>query len=209
MVKTHYFLKNNSKLIKGQNNTVEHSEALLSKVTINVIGENNIILIKKGAKVSNLNIFMSGRNHKLVVGENCIIKSGSIWFEDDNCEINIGDSTTIENARIAATEPNSEIVLGKDCMLSSAIDIITGDSHSIIDLETNTRINHAKSVYIGDHVWIGAGVKVLKGVTIGNNGIIGTESVVTKEVPANTITVGIPAKVIKTNVTWDRNRIYD
>ena len=55
----------------------------------------------------------------------------------------------------------------------------------------------SKSVIIKDNVWLGEHVSVLPGVTIGENSIIGANSVVTKSIPANSIAVGIPAKVIK------------
>ncbi|MCX7593606.1 MAG: acyltransferase, partial [Fischerella sp.] len=55
----------------------------------------------------------------------------------------------------------------------------------------------AKSTQIGDRVWIGANVTILKGVTIGRDSVIGAGSVVTKDIPAQAIAVGVPAKVIK------------
>ncbi len=54
-----------------------------------------------------------------------------------------------------------------------------------------------KNIMIGDHVWIGAGAVILPGVTIGNNSVIGAASVVTKNIPANTLAVGNPCHVIK------------
>jgi len=92
-------------------------------------------------------------------------------------------------------------------MLAYDIEIRTGDSHSIIDLNTHNRINYAQNVKIGNHVWLCADVKILKGVTIGKNSIIGTGSIVTKSIPDNCIAAGIPAKVIHNNVTWKRPRI--
>ena len=56
----------------------------------------------------------------------------------------------------------------------------------------------AADIHIGKYVWIGAHVKILKGVTIGDNAVIGAGAVVTKDIPANSIAVGSPAKVIKT-----------
>lgn len=55
----------------------------------------------------------------------------------------------------------------------------------------------AKDIVIGDNVWIGHGVYIMPGVTIGNNSIIGAKAVVTKSIPADSIAVGIPAKVVK------------
>ena len=50
---------------------------------------------------------------------------------------------------------------------------------------------------IGNNVWIGSGANILPGVSIGDNSIIGAGSVVIKDIPANSVAVGIPAKVIK------------
>lgn len=150
---------------------------------------------------------MFGSNHELSISENVVLKNVNFWFEDNHCAIRIGKNTTIESAQLAAVEDYSFITIGEDCMLSNGIRIITTDSHNVIDLESGKRINPAKNVIIGNHVWIGANCTINKGVSIGDNAIIAGNSVVTHNVPANTIVGGIPARVIKENITWDRKRI--
>ena len=108
---------------------------------------------------------------------------------------------------MAITENNHKIIIGEDCMFSNAIEIRTGDSHSVIDNTTNSRINLSKDVFIGNHVWLGSGAKILKGVVIEDNSIVATQSVVTNLVPSNSIVAGIPAKVIRQNINWMRERI--
>lgn len=144
----------------------------------------------------------------LKISDNCEFKSGSVWFEDNNCQILIGDGTTIESAHLAVTEPNRKIVIGKECMFSREIEFRTGDSHSIIDNKTKERINQALDINVGDHVWIGARSIILKGVKIGNNSVIGINSVVTSDVVSNTIAAGIPAREIRGGIDWVRERIY-
>jgi acetyltransferase-like isoleucine patch superfamily enzyme len=63
-------------------------------------------------------------------------------------------------------------------MIAKFVEIRTGDSHSIIDIQTGERINKAGNVILKDHVWLGAHIKVLKGVTLGENFIIGASSIV-------------------------------
>ena len=94
-------------------------------------------------------------------------------------------------------------------MLSSGIDIRNGDSHSIIDLKSNKRVNYAKDVFIDNHVWIGADVRILKGSKINTGSVIASNSVVTQEVPRNCVAGGIPAKAIKENINWSRDKIYE
>ena len=61
----------------------------------------------------------------------------------------------------------------------------------------NIRVIKTKSIHIKKNAWIGARVNILPGVTIGENGIVGTGSVVTHDVPDNTVAVGVPAKIIR------------
>ncbi|MCO6496347.1 MAG: hypothetical protein J5I50_01665 [Chitinophagaceae bacterium] len=198
--------------IKGDlrgNNNVINNEGLLFNVKLDIIGDNNLLEIGKNSTISNVTIYIRGSNHTLKIAENCHYKGGSIWFEDNDCKIVIQSHTTVESAHLTVTEPESKILIGTDCMLSNEIVFRTGDSHSIIDLTTKKRINYAADIVIGNHVWIGARSTILKGVCLGDNSIIGLNSVVTKNVPANCLAAGIPAKVIKTNVDWMRDRIYE
>jgi acetyltransferase-like isoleucine patch superfamily enzyme len=194
--------------ISGVNNKFIIKGVLLN-VKYDIVGNNNFVEILEGAVLSDMIIYMRGDNHKLRILENCKYKGGSIWFLDSYCQIEIGKNTSIESAHLAVTEPNKKIIIGEDCMFSGGIEFRTGDSHSIIDKETGKRINFAKDIIVGNHVWIGARSIILKGVNIGNNSIIATNSIVTKSVPNNSIVAGIPAKIIKNNVDWIRERIYE
>jgi len=141
------------------------------------------------------------------VGPKAYLEKVELWIEDNNCCIEIGAGTFIGNdTHIACTENESELKIGKNCMISSFVQIRTGDSHSILDTEGN-RINYAKSVEVSDHVWIGEGAKVLKGVTIGKDSVVSTGAIVTKNFGEKVLIGGIPAKVIKDNINWNSQRI--
>ena len=155
----------------------------------------------------NVHIYIYGNNNHLVIGRNVTLKKGIIWFEDNNCEISIGEGTTIENAHLAVAEDNSQLKIGRDCMISSSVRISVTDSHSIIDLSTGKRTNYAKDVFVGNHVWLAYNVSINKGCLIGDNSVVAGNSVVTKNIPGNVVAAGVPAKVVKQNVTWDRKRL--
>ena len=70
-------------------------------------------------------------------------------------------------------------------------------NHPIDAATRNQNIESAKPITVGNSVWFGGGVKVLPGVTIGDNCVIGAGSVVVKDIPANCVAVGNPARVIK------------
>lgn len=87
------------------------------------------------------------------------------------------------------------ITIGDGCMLAHSATISDCDWHGIYD---RTAIDaNAKPVTLHDNVWIGDGAFVGKGVTIGENSIVGARSVVTKDIPANVIVAGNPAKIVK------------
>lgn len=174
--------------------------------SLHVRGTNNVIEAYSRLP-KDVQIYIYGSNNHLVIENNVTFKKGVIWFEDNDCEMAIGEGTTIEEAHLAVAEDNSKLIIGLDCMISSNVRISTTDSHSIIDLTTGKRTNCAKDIVIGNHTWIAYNVSVNKGCTIGNNSIVAGNSVVTKSIPSNVVAAGIPAKVIKQNVTWDRKRL--
>ena len=109
---------------------------------------------------------------------------------------------------INCQENNKTIEIGNDCMLSNNIIIRTSDSHPVYDITSGVRINPAKEVKIGEHVWIAPNTKIMKGAEIGNGCIIGSDTTVSKSTPANTLVVGRPARVVKENVRWTRERLF-
>jgi acetyltransferase-like isoleucine patch superfamily enzyme len=62
--------------------------------------------------------------------------------------------------------------------------------------------NKANQVILEDHVWLGAGATILKGVTIGHDSVVAAGAVVTKDVPPNTLVAGVPAKVVRHVDGW-------
>ena len=92
-------------------------------------------------------------------------------------------------------------------MFSNDIEIRSGDSHSILKAGTEERTNWAESVVIGDHVWLTAHVRILKGSTIPSHSIVANSSVITHklDIPYS-IYGGNPVKLLKTGMDWDRSR---
>lgn len=93
---------------------------------------------------------------------------------------------------------HEKIEIGENVAISHDVTIMDSDAHEGLW----EGYEKTKPIKIGNHVWIGTRVTILKGVTIGDNAIIAAGSIVTKDVPNNTIVAGVPAKVIKTNINW-------
>ena len=91
----------------------------------------------------------------------------------------------------------ARVTIGDDCFIGPNVSIYTA-CHSTDPVERNSRREWAMPVTIGHNVWIGGSVTILPGVTIGDNVTIGAGSVVTRDIPSNSIAVGNPCKVVKT-----------
>ena len=88
------------------------------------------------------------------------------------------------------------IVIGDACMIAHGVYISDADWHGIYDRAEP--VGNTKPVVLEDNVWIGDSAIICKGVTIGENSIIGAGAVVTKNVPPNSVFAGNPAKLVKT-----------
>ena len=178
----------------------------LRKNKIKISGDNNILYIGKNSLLRNCHISINGNNNVLYIGDDCVVNSTSIILDNESAEIRIGNKTSIGKAQIVSLEPYN-IEIGEDCMLSYDVEIRNTDSHKIYDKNTNKRINEGNSISIGNHVWLGMRAIILKGVNIEDNSIVAGGSIVTKDVKANTIVSGAPAKQIRENIYWTREEV--
>lgn len=117
--------------------------------------------------------------------------------------IEIGSHTSINGLITGAY--NSTVQIGNDCMLSHDIHMQPHNQHGIIDLNTEQLVENKRNIVLGDHVWIGRAVSILPGIKIGDGSIVGANSVITKDVPANSAVAGYPAKIVRENCTWSRS----
>ncbi len=172
---------------------------------INFQGDNNILILGKGTEINGFIEFRSHRglaifsdNNKHPGFCNCrLVGSDELIF--------FGYGATSFGVTCVAHEKDSKIIIGDDCMFASNIWIRNSDMHAIFDLSTQNRINFSQNVLIQPHVWLGQDVLLLKNAKIGVGSIIAARAVVTNDIPDFSLAGGVPAKVIKNNVSWDRN----
>ena len=197
-------------LKKPKNIKIQGDYFSLHNIKFDIDEMSNVLIeLGVGVKLNGVKIYIRGTNHKIILGDNVRVSKGIFCMEDNDCLIQIGNNTTIESAQFACTEPFSSINVGDDCMFSHDIELRTGDSHSILDLNTQDRLNFAKNINIENRVWIGAHVKILKGVEIQSDVVVGLGSIVlgSKILKKNTIYSGVPAKCLKQDIFWSRKRI--
>ncbi len=123
--------------------------------------------------------------------------SGEILLQarTPEAEIIIGrDNWLNNNTSLCAVQ---SIRIGNFCRIGDLVSIMDTDFHEIDPVTRNRSVGVIKPVSIGNNVWIGSRVMVLKGASIGDNSVIAAMSVVTSAIPPNCIAAGIPAKVIR------------
>jgi acetyltransferase-like isoleucine patch superfamily enzyme len=199
-----------TKAIHGRGNVFEaKGTAIFVNCRVDILGNHNAVIIEDFCLFHNVTFLIRGDHNTIRISESVRFNlGGSLHIEDCGCIIEIGRQSTFEDTHIAATEPNSTVVVGQDCMFAYDVDVRTGDSHSIIDLSTNRRVNYAQNIRIGDHVWVGPHCSILKGVEVRKNCVLATRSVLTKTFDREGVILGgSPAKILKENITWDRRRL--
>lgn len=144
-----------------------------------------------------------GRGLELEVGRKGEIRFGRfVWIGDGTkirCHegvVEIGEKTVMgQECTISAYQ---RVRIGEQCVIADRAMFIDFD-HGVVEVERPIRVQgiYKRDVEVGSNVWIGYGACILRGVRVGDNAIVGTNSVVTKDVPANAVVAGVPARVIR------------
>lgn len=144
-----------------------------------------------------------GRRLELQIAKRGTIRFGRlVWVGDRSkirChegEVVIGGKTVIgQECTISAYR---HVRIGEQCVIADRAMFIDFD-HGVVEVERPIRLQgiYKRDVDVGSNVWVGYGACVLRGVRVGDNAIIGTNSVVTKDVPANAVVGGVPARVLR------------
>jgi acetyltransferase-like isoleucine patch superfamily enzyme len=153
-----------------------------------------------------------GRGLELEIGRQGRVEFGRfVWLGDGTkirCHegrVEIGEKTVMgQECTISAYQ---RVRIGEQCVIADRAMFIDFD-HGVVEVERPIRQQgiYKRDVVVGSNVWVGYGACILRGVSVGDNSIVGTNSVVTKDVPANAVVAGIPARVIRMREAPERLR---
>ena len=192
---------------RGTNNVVQLPPDGRHRLTGDILvrGSNNHLEIAKGSVADRLQVSI-GSNCDIRIGRKCNLGQLFIHAEDHG-HVTIGVRSTFNGYVRLLLHEAGRITIGSDCLFAGQVDVTVSDMHSIIDVATGRRLNPARDVRLDDHVWVGQRAMILKGAHVQSGSIIGAAALVTGEIPANCMAVGTPARVVKTGVTWQHERI--
>ena len=191
--------------VAGKGNVFQLDKPMI-KCRIVCSGNNNKIVLLPGGGLHRCTFLISGDNNTVFIGNDSTVICATVCIEESNNNVTIQNDCSLCGETLLAACEGVDIVIEEGALFSSHIELRTSDSHPIFNME-GIRINNAKSIKIGRRVWVGTGVRINKGVSIGNDSVVGNGAVVTKTIEdSNVVIAGNPAKVVKREITWSKER---
>jgi acetyltransferase-like isoleucine patch superfamily enzyme len=172
-----------------------------------LLGRYALLKLRFGRRLQTDGICFVCPGVKLEIGPRATLSIGRWAWLGHGCkirvhegEVSIGAKSVIgQECTISAYQ---HVSIGRECIVADRVMLIDFD-HGVTEVERPIRAQgiYKRDVRVGHNVWIGYGACILRGVSVGENSVIGTSSVVTKEVPANAVVAGAPARVIRMRET--------
>ena len=202
-------LSNGNKIFVGDGVSFDDKQIVFPK---NNHKGGNILFLEGNLKLNSRSLItFEGRNSVVFLGSN--IHGYKVKINVcNNSAVFIGQNNFINHPagdpmRILAME-ETNVLIGNDGFMSTNIWLRCTDAHLIYSMDTYERINPSRSIFIGDHVWLGQYVTLLKGTQIGSGSIVGANAVVSgKKIPSNTVWAGNPARQLKDRIFWTGQRV--
>ncbi len=145
-----------------------------------------------------------GPGCRLEVGPGAVLELGRWSWIGHGCKIRCHEGTVSLGAKSVMGQECTisafqHISIGRECVIADRVMMIDFD-HSVAEVERPIRLQgiYKRDVRVGHNVWIGYGACLLRGCTVGDNAVIGSNAVVTGEVDANAVVGGVPARLIRT-----------
>jgi acetyltransferase-like isoleucine patch superfamily enzyme len=174
-------------VIFGSNVVLRHPHKI--RIGDNVVIDDNCLIDAKGVD-----------NQGITIGNNCFLGRNSILSCKDG-DIIIEDGVTIGfNCEVFAS---SKVTIGENTMLAAYCYLIGGGAYDLTNLDVSfadqseEALDSVGGIDVGKNVWLAADVKVIDGVTIGHDAVIGAGAVVRNYIPAYSIAAGVPAKILR------------
>ena len=179
----------------------------MNKTTITFKGANNVLYCEGNVKLDDAKFTFNGDNSIVYLSStlnakysfNLMIYNDSTFFIGRECSLSSPININIQE--------NQNVIIGSEVTISSGVHIRTADIYPIYENDSKERINYAKSVYIGDHVWLGHLAYISKGSQIGSGAIVGNNAFVHdhSRIYSNVLVTGNPAKIERKDVFYVTN----
>lgn len=205
-------MNNNNYKINGVGNKIifiengDFVDKEIKGLNITINGDNNYVEIELPSKFISSAIVIDGDNNKFILKstKHRVIRYTTFGLEGGS-QIAIGSGLSVYRDVNIVAKNGKNITIGDECMFAREIMIRNNDGHIILDRKTGEVINPPEDIVIGDNVWVGMRVMVLKGAVIPKGAVVGAMSMVNKKFDEENILIaGAPAEKIRSDVEWHR-----
>jgi acetyltransferase-like isoleucine patch superfamily enzyme len=186
-----------------EDNKITLSSKFLSESegAVVVRGRGNRLLVEDPFMPNTANLTLTG-GASVVVRMDSNLNDLQIFALAEGVSIEVGAWSSFNwGCQITAHEP-STITIGAFCLFGGGCRVASSDVHKVLDLTTHERVNPPGDITIGEHVWLATGVTVLRNAIIGRDSVVGSGAVVRGAFSPNVSLAGIPARVVRTGITW-------
>jgi acetyltransferase-like isoleucine patch superfamily enzyme len=140
---------------------------------------------------------------QIEIGRNATLRIGRWAWIGHGCKVRVHEGTVEIGAKTVIGQECTisafqHVSIGRECILADRVMLIDFD-HGVTEVERPIRLQgiYKRDVRVGHNVWIGYGACVLRGITVGDNSVVGTSALLTHDVPANAVVGGVPARLIR------------
>ena len=186
-------------------NSITHGGRIESGISVEFTGSNNRLVVADQIRLAGLSVSFNCDDGLVEIGPSSGVPAFSANIrvgQDSTVRIGTNVSST-SRVGISAVE-GTTITLGDDVMFASENQLRGDDGHPIFDVRSGKRVNPARDITVGDHCWIGARAVLLGGTTLGRGSVVGMSALVKGTFPNNCVLAGIPAKLVRRDVAWER-----
>jgi acetyltransferase-like isoleucine patch superfamily enzyme len=186
-------------------NVVEFAGTTDARIEISFTGSGNRLVVASEVRLVELVVHFNCDHGVVEIGPSRGVPAFSANLRvGQDARIVIGrDVSSTSRVGFSAVE-GASVVIGDDVMFASDNQVRCDDGHPIFDVGTGLRVNPARSITIGNHVWVGWGAVLLGGTSIGAGSVVGMGSIVKGRYPNNCIIAGTPGRVVRRDVAWER-----
>ena len=174
---------------------------LLERLVLYRVTDTLIVLASQTRNLTSLGV--GGDGATIFIGPDCEFTAGDLYCGSGSSIVFNGDVTATRCAVVDARNGGS-IVAEPDQLWAANVYVATDDMHRLADQATGARLNpFGAHIRLGRHVWLGRDVSVTGHVDIGDDVVVGLQSMVRgQKIPPNTAIGGVPARVLREGITW-------
>ncbi|MCJ2082598.1 acyltransferase [Methylobacterium sp. J-090] len=173
-----------------------------SNAVVTIRGRGNRLHVE-APLVPNAAAFSLTGGATVIVGMDSNLNGLTVSASAEGAVVEIGAWCSFNGRSQITAHERATIRIGAFCLFGDGCRIASSDVHKVLDVVTRERLNPPGDITIGDHVWAAGDVTILRNAVIGRDTVVGAGSLVRGAFPSNVSLAGVPARVIRTGVTWE------